>query len=199
MWCIVGLGNPGKQYADTRHNVGFMLTDLLAERYPSTSQQRTASSRIRQTRVHGHSVLLIQPLTYMNLSGLAVAELLDRNNASPKQLIVVYDDLDLPPGLLRIRLRGGHGGHKGVKSIIENLDTDAFIRIRIGIGHPRVHSERELKDHCGGRGDVVDYVLQAFQQDEIGLLREVLHKTADAIALIVTGKIEHAMNLYNRR
>jgi PTH1 family peptidyl-tRNA hydrolase len=198
MWCIAGLGNPGTQYADTRHNVGFMLTDLLSERFPVSSQQTTSSYRIQQTTIREHAAVLIQPLTYMNLSGLAIAEVLDTYTESPGQLIVIYDDLDLPLGTLRIRPRGGHGGHNGVKSIIENLDTNAFIRIRIGIGHPRAGTEQDIND-SHGRKDIVDYVLHAFQQDEIGPLREVLQQAVEAIELIVTGQIEKAMNLYNRR
>lgn len=198
MWFIAGLGNPGTQYADTRHNVGFMLADLLAERFASSSQQTTPSYRVRQTTILDHSALLIQPLTYMNLSGLAVAELLHQKNGSSERLIVIYDDLDLPLGALRIRPRGGHGGHNGVKSIIENLDTNAFIRIRIGIGHPRNRNEQDTNERRGGE-DVVDYVLQAFQQDEIEPLQKVLHQAVEAIELIVAGQIEKAMNLYNRR
>lgn len=198
MWLIAGLGNPGTQYADTRHNVGFMLTDLLAERFPTSFQQTEASYRLRQTEILDRTALLIQPLTYMNLSGLAVAELLHKYGGSPEHLIVIYDDLDLPLGTLRVRPRGGHGGHKGVKSIIENLDTNAFIRIRIGIGHPRTRTEQDIND-TQGREEVVDYVLQAFQQNEIESLREVLQQAVEAIELIVTEQIEKAMNLYNRR
>ena len=198
MWCIAGLGNPGAQYADTRHNVGFMLTDLLAERFSPSFRQTEASYRLRQIKILDQPALLIQPLTYMNLSGLAVAELLHKYNEASEQLIVIYDDLDLPLGTLRIRPRGGHGGHRGVKSIIENLDTNAFIRIRIGIGHPRNHTGQNINDIRGSE-DVVDYVLQAFQQNEIGALREVLQQAVEAIELIVTGQMEKAMNLYNRR
>jgi len=198
MWLIAGLGNPGAEYADTRHNVGFMLVDLLAERFPPTYQETTSAYRLRQTERLDRSALLIQPLTYMNLSGLAVAELLQAYQETPEHLIVIYDDLDLPLGTLRIRPRGGHGGHKGVKSIIENLDTNTFIRIRIGIGHPRVHTEQADND-IREREGVVDYVLHAFQQDEIEPLREVLQQAVGAIEFIVAGQLEKAMNLYNRR
>ncbi len=198
MWLIAGLGNPGVQYAGTRHNVGFMLTDFLAERFPTSSQKTEASYRLRQTEILDRSALLIQPLTYMNLSGLAVEELLHKYAEAPEHLIVIYDDLDLPLGKLRIRPQGGHGGHKGVKSIIENLDTNTFIRIRIGIGHPCARTEQDSND-IRGREDVVDYVLQAFQHDEIEALKEVLQQAVEAIELIVTGQLEKTMNLYNRR
>ena len=198
MWVIAGLGNPGTQYANTRHNVGFMLTDLLTARFSASSQQTELSYRFRQATILERSALLIQPLTYMNLSGLAVAEILNKYHETPEHLIVIYDDLDLPLGTLRIRPRGGHGGHNGVKSVIENLDTNAFIRIRIGIGHPRSCAEKKVSDTQGREG-VVDYVLQAFQQDEIEPLREVLQQAVEAIELIVTEQIEKAMNFYNRR
>ncbi|GAK50736.1 peptidyl-tRNA hydrolase [Candidatus Moduliflexus flocculans] len=184
MWLIVGLGNPGRQYAETRHNVGFMVTDMLAEHFPVSSRRSDAGYSLRAITLQQQDALLIQPHTYMNLSGVAVEAVLRQYDESPAQMIVVYDDLDLAPGRLRIRTKGGHGGHKGVKSIIEHLSTQEFLRIRIGIGRPQ--------------DDVVDYVLQPFLQEERPVIGEVMRQAIHAIELIVSGQIAMAMNLYNR-
>ncbi len=195
MWLITGLGNPGKEYDATRHNIGFMVTDLFAQMFPVSFQQTAPWYHLRQITIRDENVLLIQPQTYMNRSGLAVEKILRHYHESPERLVVVYDDLDLAPGRLRIRKKGGDGGHKGVKSIIENLDTDQFIRIRIGIGRPqRVISPQETQ----WREDVVEYVLQPFTKDEYAAVREVMQLSVQAIELIVTNQVSMAMNLYNR-
>ena len=195
MWLIVGLGNPGRQYADTRHNVGFMVTDMLAERFPVSSQHADATYSLRVISLQRQDALLIQPQTYMNLSGAAVETALRQHEESPAHLIVIYDDLDLAPGRLRIRTRGGHGGHKGVKSIIEHVSTQEFLRIRIGIGRPqndRPDSPSET------RNSVADYVLEPFLQEENPIIREVMRQAVHAIELIVADQTEMAMNFYNR-
>ena len=198
MWLIVGLGNPGRQYADTRHNVGFMVTDMLAERFPVSSRRSDAKSSLRAISLQRQDALLIQPQTYMNLSGAAVEPVLRQYDESPTHVIVIYDDLDLAPGRLRIRTRGGHGGHKGVKSIIEHLATQDFLRIRIGIGRPQNDTPDQTSTSQDHRDNVVDYVLQPFSQEELPMIGEVMRQTIHAIELIVTDQTAMAMNLYNR-
>lgn len=195
MWLITGLGNPGRDYVDTRHNVGFMITDLLAETFPISCRHDEDNYHSRQISIQNQKVLLIQPQTYMNCSGLAVEEIMHTYDESPEHLIVIYDDLDLAPGRLRIRSRGGHGGHKGVKSLIEYLDTNEFIRIRIGIGRPQADT---LQSAPLLREDIVDYVLQPFQHEEYTTVKEVMQEAVKAIELIVEGQVAMAMNLYNR-
>lgn len=194
MWLIVGLGNPGNTYAETRHNVGFMTTDLCAEQFPVSFQESEAAYHLRVISLQQQDVLLIQPQTYMNRSGLAVDAVLRRYNESPEHLLVIYDDLDLPAGRMRIRARGGHGGHQGVRSIINALSTRDFMRIRIGIGRPP-NAPTASSDP---RNEVVEYVLQPFSQEERGIIREVMQHAVQAIALIVTGQTALAMNRYNR-
>lgn len=195
MRLIVGLGNPGKQYAGSRHNIGFMVIEMLAKIFPVSPLPPNNWSHLCQASIQGQSVLLVQPQTYMNRSGIAVKEVLRQYQESPEQIIVIYDDLDLDVGRLRIRTRGGHGGHKGAKSIIEHLETNEFARIRIGIGRP--HSEESPQGSLM-RNDVVDYVLQPFQQDEQEIINAVMKRSIDAVELIVTDQINMAMNLHNR-
>ncbi len=195
MWLIVGLGNPGCQYVETRHNVGFMVTDMLAEHFPVSSRRADAEYSLRAISLQRQDALLIQPHTYMNLSGVAVEAVLRQYDESPAHLIVIYDDLDLAPGRLRIRTRGGHGGHNGVKSIIEHLSTQEFLRIRIGIGRP----QNDMSDSTSeSRDTVVDHVLQPFSQEERSIIGEVMQQAVHAIELIVTGQTAMSMNLYNR-
>ncbi|MBD3309280.1 aminoacyl-tRNA hydrolase, partial [candidate division KSB3 bacterium] len=154
MRLIVGLGNPGNQYADTRHNIGFMVIDALAEAFPVSPPFSNTWSQLRRATIRGQHVLLIQPQTYMNRSGRAVKEVVAHYGEAPEQLLVIHDDLDLDLGRLRIRRQGGAGGHKGVQSIIDHVGTNAFIRLRLGIGRPSA----EQPPHQVHR-DVVDYVL----------------------------------------
>lgn len=193
MWFVVGLGNPGERYAMTRHNVGFFVTDALTNTFPIIEREIHSQYHLRHISIHHQDVLLIQPQTYMNLSGLAVEEVFARYQGTEDHLIVIYDDLDLEVGRMKIRPRGGHGGHKGVKSLLETLDTNTFIRIRIGIGHPRTESRQ-----TGEEVSVVDYVLQPFYAEEEDAIQEVVTKTVNAVELIVAGQLQQAMNLYNR-
>ena len=195
MWLVVGLGNPGKQYADTRHNIGCMVIDLLAETFPTAPPRTSQYAYLRQAVIRNQTVLLIQPQTYMNRSGLSVEEVLHHYEESSEHLIVIYDDLDLELGRLRIRTRGGHGGHKGVKSIIERLESREFLRLRLGIGRP--HAERS-GDAPYAQGDVVEYVLQPFRHSERTIIDEAMKRAVDAIELIVNNHAQKAMNLYNR-
>jgi PTH1 family peptidyl-tRNA hydrolase len=172
-----------------------MITDLLAETFPISCQHDEDNYRSRQISIQHQKVLLIQPQTFMNCSGFAVEKVMQKYDVSPEHLIVIYDDLDLAQGRLRIRSRGGHGGHKGVKSLIEYLDTNEFIRIRIGIGRPQGEA---LQSAPSSREDIVDYVLQPFQHEEYTTVKEVMRQAVKAIELIIEGQMAMAMNLYNR-
>jgi PTH1 family peptidyl-tRNA hydrolase len=195
MKLIVGLGNPGSQYAATRHNVGFMVLDMLARSFPVSRVQSDNIAHLYRTNILNQCVLLIKPQTYMNRSGIAVWEVLQRCQESPENIVVIYDDLDLDVGRLRIRKQGGYGGHKGLKSIIEHLGTSEFVRIRVGIGRPdpaTISEETVLQD------SIVEYVLQPFQQDEQPVITEVLKRCVEAIELILVDQLDMAMNRYNR-
>lgn len=195
MKLIVGLGNPGRQYATTRHNVGFMVLDMLAKAFPGSVVQTDNVVHLYRINIHNQRILLLKPQTYMNRSGIAVREVLQRYQESPENLVVIYDDLDLNIGRLRIRKQGGHGGHKGIKSIIECLETHEFVRIRIGIGRPdpvAMPEGQPLEDR------IVEYVLQPFQQDEQPIMAEVLKRSVEAITLIIADQIDTAMNRFNR-
>ena len=172
-----------------------MAIDLLAEMFPISHRHFQHWSYLYWIDLHAQRVLLIQPHTYMNRSGFAVEKIMHQYEEPLEHLIVIYDDLDLEPGRLRIRKRGGHGGHKGVQSLIEHLGTETFIRIRIGIGRPC--SEVSVSEPRS-RGDVIDYVLQPFQSEEYALVNKAMKRSIHAIELIVTNQIATAMNLYNR-
>ncbi len=184
---IVGLGNPGPQYAATRHNVGFMLVDALSQVWgvPLTKEKHRAL--IGEGFVQGEKVCLIKPMTYMNLSGEAVGALYRWYKAPLDHLLVVYDDLDLPLGTLRFRLQGSAGGHNGMKSIIEHLGTTAFKRLRIGIGRPPAGT------------DVVRYVLEPFSPEEQAVVKAVLEVATEAVDAWLTQPFEQVMSRYNRR
>lgn len=182
---IVGLGNPGPEYARNRHNVGFQTLDILGARYGLRFDQRQHHARLTRGQIAGCPVLLAKPLTYMNVSGQAVSALLTRRKVDTPRLLVVLDDLDLPLGVLRLRPGGGHGGHKGLRSIIQSLDTSDFARLRMGIGRPP------------GRMDPADYVLRNFaraEEPEAAVMRE---RAADAIEAWLLAGLDEAMNRFN--
>ena len=191
MKLIIGLGNPGLRYQDTKHNVGFRVIDALHEKTQDKQQnsRRTQTSicksLVMQTTWHDTSVILAKPMTYMNNSGVAVAALVDRFEVPLSQLCVVYDDVHLDIGILRIRQKGSDGGQKGMKSIIHHLGTNEFPRLRIGIGAPV--------------GDLVDYVLTEFSQAEGIEIESTIHRAVDAIEAFVKDDILTAMNQFNRR
>lgn len=195
MKLLVGLGNPGSRYANTRHNIGFMVLDQMAGKFPIQPIRSDTLVDMYQTTIEEHRVLLLKPQTYMNLSGIAVRFAMQEYDIAPQEMIVVYDDLDLRVGRLRIRKQGGHGGHKGVRSIIEHLDTRYFLRVRMGIGRPdatfEIHEDSP-------RDQIVDYVLQPFRQDEQSAIDNALKRAVEAITLIVTDNVDGAMNVYNR-
>jgi len=182
---IVGLGNPGPEYVSNRHNVGFQTLDLLAARHGLRFDQRQHHARLTRGQIAGHPVLLAKPLTYMNLSGRAVSAVVSRRKVDVSRLLVVLDDLDLALGVLRLRPSGGHGGQKGLRSIIQSLGTNDFARLRMGIGRPP------------GRMDPAAYVLRDFtraEEPEAAVMRE---RAAGAIEAWLLEGIDKAMNRFN--
>jgi PTH1 family peptidyl-tRNA hydrolase len=184
MKIIVGLGNPGPEYRNTRHNIGFMVLEELAARYPVEKQESKFDALIGQVRIKGEKVLLVKPLTYMNLSGQAVQPLVHWHKLELEDLLVVYDDMDLPLGTIRIRAAGGSGGHKGIKSIMERLASSELARLRLGIGRP---SDR----------DPVDWVLGRFRPDEKATQEQVVKLAADAAEKWIAQGLTETMNTYN--
>ena len=186
MWLIVGLGNPGERYARTRHNVGFRSVETLAERHSLTFRQQWANSQLAEGIIHGQRVVLVKPQTYMNLSGQAVSALRNWYKIDPAhELLVIYDDLDLPFARIRIRERGSAGTHNGMRSIVAQLGTTEFPRLRVGIGQPP------------GKMDAADYVLSRFTPEEEAVLPDVLARVADAVDVILREGLITAMNRYN--
>jgi PTH1 family peptidyl-tRNA hydrolase len=183
MKVIVGLGNPGPRYKDTRHNVGFQTLEELARRHPVQRQESRFDAIIAHLQIKQEKVFLLKPLTYMNLSGKAVRALIAYYKIDLKDIIVIYDDLDLPVGNLRIRSAGGTGGHRGMTSLVENLGTREFARIRIGIGRP---------PH-----EAIDWVLGRFSPEEKPLISNAVARAADAVETWIANGIEKAMNEYN--
>jgi PTH1 family peptidyl-tRNA hydrolase len=192
MKLIIGLGNPGKAYAGNRHNVGFRCVDFFAREQGIPLRQRKARSQLGVGTVHGVKVALAKPRTFMNLSGDAAVALVRRYRVRADQVLVVYDDLDLSLGKIRIRERGGSGGHKGVASIIARLGSQDFPRLRVGIA-----SRNEGGDADRDEVDVVDYVLSDFTAGERGVLRTVLADVNAAIECLLDEGIAAAMNKYN--
>lgn len=182
---IVGLGNPGPRYAANRHNVGFRCLERLAAAHDLAFDKRQKQARVALGAIHGRQVVLAHPQMFMNESGLAVVPLARFYQVPVERLLVVYDDLDLPPGTVRLRPEGGSGGHKGMRSIIEHLGNQDFPRLRIGIGRPP------------GQMDPAAYVLQDFSADEESLLEETLERAVAAIETWLCEGIEAAMNCYN--
>ena len=193
MKLIVGLGNPGRSYPNSRHNVGFGCINYLSRRYGIPVKSRKALARIGTGEVEGIPIALAKPQTFMNQSGDSVSMLVSRLAVDIEDLIVIYDDFSLPLGRIRIRQRGGSGGHNGMKSIIASLESREFPRIRIGIGHPAEGGVPKKK----GMPEAAAYVLSDFTPDERVIVNEVLSRVADAIHCILTDGIVVAMNRYN--
>jgi PTH1 family peptidyl-tRNA hydrolase len=187
MWLIVGLGNPGPEYAWTPHNLGFLGVDAIAERARIRVERPEAKSLVGLGEFAGHQVALAKPHTMMNLSGLAVRDLLERFECGPEEMVVLYDDVALPWGMLRVRERGRAGSHNGLKSIIGTIGSSDFPRVRMGI----------QPDHPVG--DLAAYVLRPMRKADLEIAAEMAEQAADAVDLIVTRGIAHAMNRFNRR
>ncbi|MCI0356387.1 MAG: aminoacyl-tRNA hydrolase [Acidobacteria bacterium] len=188
MKLIVGLGNPGIEYQFTPHNVGYLAVDRIAEQCGARVSNRRCRSLTAGTSFAGHAVVLAKPETWMNLSGMAVRELVEEFEANPPQdLIVIYDELDLPLGSMRIRQRGGSAGHNGMESILGALGTDEFLRIRLGIGP-------EHKPSDGAR-----YVLSPFRKQHYPVVDEMLERAAEAVKVILESGPAVAMNRFNQK
>jgi PTH1 family peptidyl-tRNA hydrolase len=185
MKVIIGLGNPGKEYEFTRHNIGFLTVDYLSDELQIPFNQAKFKGVYGEGRYKNEKVILLKPLTYMNLSGESIRELIDFYKLSIDDLLIIYDDLDLSPGKLKLRYKGGSGGHNGLKSIIHHLKTEQFKRIRMGIGRPL-------------QGDIVSHVLGRFPTEEDEQLNEVIKKAAEAsLSFIGEHDFTKVMNMYN--
>ena len=188
MYIIVGLGNPTRQYEGTKHNVGFDTIDYLIDEYQIPSSGAGHKALFGKGMIAGQKVIVAKPMTYMNLSGESVRELVNYYKVDPEsELIVVYDDISLAPGQIRIRKKGSAGGHNGIKNIIANLGSSVFPRIKVGVGEkPKGY-------------DLADYVLGKFSKEDRVLMEEGYDLACEASALIMQGAIDQAMNEYNQK
>ncbi len=187
MYIIAGLGNPGKEYANTRHNTGFCSVERLADRFRISFDTKKFRALCGSGYIEGQKVLLLKPQTYMNLSGESIRAACDFYKIDPEtELIVIYDDISLPPGQLRVRKKGSAGGHNGVKSIIAHLGTQTFLRVKVGVGaKPEGY-------------DLADYVLGHFSKGEKEAMEEAYDRASQAAAALLSDDVEHVMNEYNR-
>lgn len=185
-WLIAGLGNPGRRYAQNRHNVGFQIVDRLAHRHHLAFDKRQGNGQLAQGKIEGHSVILLKPQSFMNESGRSVAALCRFYRVPLEQLIVVFDELDLPLGSVRLRSKGGSGGHKGLRSVIAQLGSQSFSRVRVGIGRPP------------GRMDPADYVLRDFGVDERPVVEDVYDWVVCAVECWLKDGIDIAMTRFNK-
>jgi len=191
LFLIVGLGNPGIKYAFTRHNVGFWVVDELSSRGKARFREARCRSYIAQASLADKKIILAKPLTFMNRSGRAVAALLEYFSLEQDRLLVIYDDLDLPLGRIRLRRGGGSGGHKGMASVITFLQSENIARLRLGIGRPQGFGESLSYDK--------DYVLSTFSPAEEKIVLEAVLRAADAVEIFLGRGLEEAMNKYNVR
>ncbi|MDU5105150.1 aminoacyl-tRNA hydrolase [Clostridium sp.] len=183
MFLIVGLGNPGKEYDGTRHNIGFEAIDSLGRKYSIDLNKSKFKGVCGEGFIEGKKVILLKPTTYMNLSGESIREVINFYKIDNNNIIVIYDDISLEIGKLRIREKGSAGGHNGIKSIIANLSTDVFPRIKIGVGQPK--------------GDLVSHVLGRFNKEEAQDLKEVIEASIKAVEIIMKNGAKAAMNELN--
>ncbi len=185
-YLIVGLGNPGEKYINTRHNAGFIAADLLAEDEHIKINKLKFRSLYGSGVIDGVKVVFLKPQTYMNLSGEAVAEAMRFYKLPPERVIILFDDISLPPGKLRVRPKGSHGGHNGLKNIFSLCGSEDFPRVKIGIG------DKPHPDY-----DLADYVTSAFKRDEIVIMKKAFSDAGGAVKLILAGQLDRAMNVYN--
>ena len=185
MKIIAGLGNPGAEYAHTKHNVGFMLVDMLAEKLGAASWKEDFFSALTEVRIGGEKVFLVKPLTYMNNSGEALGPMLSYYKLDVDDLVVVHDDMDIPAGMVRVRRKGSSGGHNGIKSIIAHVGSEDFARVRIGIGRPPAG------------WTVIHHVLAPFSTEDAPKIRAAIDYLLPAVESIVTDGVDFAMNRYN--
>ena len=185
MKMIAGLGNPGTEYTQTKHNVGFMLLDALAKHLEAPEWKTKRDALVTETRIGAEKALLVKPLTYMNDSGRAIGPLLAWYKLRPEDLIVAHDDMDIPVGMIRIRKKGSAGGHNGIKSVLYHVQDENFSRVRIGIGRPPVG------------WTVIKHVLTPFSPDDRILIDEVIDRLVPAVECIVRDGVDLAMNRFN--
>ena len=185
MRLVVGLGNPGEKYRRTRHNVGFMVVDALAAESGGAHWYEEADALVTEIEEGGQPLLLVKPQTFMNRSGMAVADLVAAHGAAPSDVLVVVDDVAIELGTLRIRERGGHGGHNGLRSIIDSLESEDFPRLRIGVRRGEV------------AGDLADYVLAPFPDEDVLIVQEVVGTAVEALAWALREGTASAMSRYN--
>jgi PTH1 family peptidyl-tRNA hydrolase len=184
VWLIAGLGNPGRKYSRTRHNIGFLVVEEIACRYKIDLAEKKEAYRIGRGSVAGQKFLLVEPLLFMNMSGSPLRGILRKFNVVPENFVLVHDDLDMEAGKLRIRKTGSSGGHKGVESVIQNIGSRDFVRVKIGIGRePGMPAE--------------EYVLSKFKRHEIGAIKDAVQNAADAVGVIISEGVDAAMNRFN--
>ncbi len=185
MYLIVGLGNPEEEYARTRHNIGFDTINKIADKYGIQVNKRKFNSLYGSGEIEGEKVLLLKPQTYMNLSGTAIREVMSFYKLSSKDIIVIYDDLDIEPGIIKIRKKGGPGTHNGMKSVVHEIGTEDFCRIRVGIGMPQY------------KKDLLNFILTKISDEEYKILENAIQKVVEATGEIIKNSIDSAMNKYN--
>lgn len=182
---VVGLGNPGPEYARTRHNAGFMAVDLLAENLRVSYWKDQAGARVAHARLGDEDLVLAKPQAFMNISGKSVRKIADEHGVEPSEIVVVHDDIDLPEGSVRVKRGGGHGGHNGLRSVNEQLGTGEYIRVRVGVGRPP------------GRQDPADFVLEPMRGEAAERLDDVIPTAAQAVLHVLEHGAESAMREYN--
>jgi PTH1 family peptidyl-tRNA hydrolase len=182
---VVGLGNPGPEYAHTRHNAGFLVVDLIGENLRASYWKDEAGAKTAIVRLGEGDVVLAKPETYMNVSGKAVAKLSASYEVPPAEIVIVHDDIDLAPGLVRVKRGGGHGGHNGLRSLTEQLGTDTYLRVRVGVGRPP------------GRMDAADYVLEPLRGAALEELEAMVPTAAQAVLHVLEHGVESAMQEFN--
>lgn len=188
MYLVAGLGNPGRQYEMTRHNIGFEVIDYMAREYGTKLKKLKFKAVYGEAEIGGERAYLIKPQTYMNLSGESIIQFCRFYDVPPEKLIVIYDDVSIEPGRIRLRAKGSAGGHNGMKSIIYQLKSDEFPRIKVGVGAPQQEGY-----------DLADYVLGRFSKEEIPTLEDAIIRSSQAAETIITSGIEAAMNQFNRK
>ncbi|WP_459129163.1 aminoacyl-tRNA hydrolase [Guggenheimella bovis] len=184
MKCIVGLGNPGKQYENTKHNLGFMVIDQLKKEHGLDQTKGQFEALVTEWQLHGEKILLVKPETFMNASGRSVRKVFDFYKLEPKDILVVYDDIDLEIGSIRLRKSGGPGTHNGMRDIVNCLSSKDFPRLRVGAGR-------------NGQKDLAEYVLSGFSKEQWKLIDEAIERSVSAIEVWILEGIESAMNRYN--
>ena len=186
-YCIVGLGNPGRQYEETKHNVGFKVIDRLAEKYDIKVEKLKNRALVGDGTIRNKRVLLVKPQTYMNLSGESVREIVNFYKIPQERFVVIFDDISLAPGSVRIREKGSHGGHNGIRNIIDQMGTDQFYRIKVGVGEKP------------SGWDLADYVLSKFNEDDLPAMDEGMDKAVKGVELMLSRGIAEAANRVNQK